>query len=351
MQSVRTSLAASLTLLLASAVPARAQSPTSLAELDGALVEVVDRPDEEVLEVMIGPAELHPGAHLRLPVQVATIPFDGWLHGFDWSISDRDGNRLPDDLLHHVNLIDADHRELFAPIARRVMAAGRETSKQEAPHLVGYPVSAGTRLIVSAMFGDPGPAGHAEAYLRLRLFYTKPGGTLIRPRDVYPFYLDVMGPVGLKDFTVPPGRTVKSWEGSPAIDSRILAIGGHVHDYATEIRFEDVTEDRVIWRAEPEVDEQGRVVGVPTAHLWWKLGVKIFRDHTYRVVVVYENPTDRPTPDGGMGALGGIVMPLGEQEWPELDPDDPQYLADLRNTLAAPEKLGHGHGGHHGGID
>lgn len=329
--------------------PGLTQSARPLDEVSDRLVEVIDHPDQEVLEIVIGPATLHGGGpHLRLPIQLARIPFEGWLHGFEWTVTDGRGNALPDDLLHHVNLIDADHRELFAPIARRVMAAGRETKKQEAPHLVGYPVGAGNRLIVSAMFASPEADGQLDAYLHVRLFYTKRGESLIAPRDVYPFYLDVMGPVGLKDFPVPPGRTVKSWEGSPAIDGRILAIGGHLHDYAREIRLEDVTAGKTIWKAQPKVDDQGRVVGVPTAHLWWKLGVRVHRDRRYRIVAVYENPTDRPTPNGGMGAIGGILLPSGDAEWPDLDRQDPAYLADLRNTLAAPEELGHGHDGHHG---
>ena len=40
-----------------------------------------------------------------------------------------------------------------------------------------------------------------------------------------------------------------------------------------------------------------------------------------------------------MGEIGGILLASGDAEWPELDRRDPDYMADLKNTLEAPEKL------------
>lgn len=308
------------------------------------LVRVADHPERRVVELVIGPVSLPDGGpHLRPPVQLATLPLEGWLHGFDWSIRDASGEELPARLLHHVNLIDPDRRELFAPIPRRVMAAGRETSEERMPAILGYPIERGTRLLVSSMFAPLEGRSVEEAFLHIRLHYSPaddPG--LVRPRNVYPFYVDVMGPVGPKEFELPPGVHERSWEGSPAIDGRILAIGGHLHDYAEWIRLEDVTTGERVWETEPERDASGRVVGVPTGRLWWRGGVRIHRDHVYRISVRYRNPTDEPAPDGAMGALGGIVL-ADRAEWPELDRTDVAYVADLRNTLEKPTEA-HDHG-------
>ena len=116
------------------------------------------------------------------------------------------------DLLHHVNFIDPDKRDVFSPIARRVIAAGRETSEKKLPALLGYPIEAGDRMIISSMFANPIGTDFAEAYLRVRIFYSLEEDGFMQPRDVYPFYLDVMGPVGAKDFAVPPGKTVRAYE-------------------------------------------------------------------------------------------------------------------------------------------
>jgi hypothetical protein len=314
-----------------------------------AFVAVEDNASDDYFEVVVGPVALpEGGAHVRLPIQMIEMPVDGWLHGFDIVMTDADGNELPSRLLHHINFIDPNHRELFAPIPRRIMAAGQETSSESMPWFLGYPVDASQPIIVSAMFGNEFAADYPEVFARVRFDYSQEGEGLFDPWfDVYPFYMDVMGPVGLKDFPLPPGKSSRSWEGTPAVDGRMLAVGGHVHDYADEIRLEDVTTGKVVWRAEPIVSESGQTVGLPVSKLWWKLGVKLQANHTYRIVVDYTNPTDETIAGGGMGAIGGVAWVSRKTEWPALDKTDADYVADLTNTLEAPVKLAHGHG--HGG--
>ena len=300
------------------------------------MVRFVDHPEESVLELVFGPVSLPEGGpHLRTRVQLVELPIAGWLHGFTWDMRDGQGNVLPSDLLHHVNFIDPDSRELFSPIARRVIAAGRETQEQRMPKLLGYPFAEGTRFLISAMFANPTPEDHLETYLHVRLEYSD--GGLIDPRNVYPFYLDVLGPVGAKEFPLPPGEKTVTWEGSPVVDGRILGIGGHLHDYGKAIALEDVTEGDVVWETEPELDENGRVVAVPSGKLWWKGGIKIYRDHVYRITVTYDNPLDEPAPDGGMGVIGGVVW-ADPADWPALEKTDVAYAQDLVNTLEAPMK-------------
>jgi hypothetical protein len=357
--------------LLPAALPAQQMTVSMVQEMDLAppalpagseFVRVRNHPDERAADFLIGPLNLPADmGHLRLPIQVASMPVDGWLHGFEAVMEDGQGNALPMDLLHHVNFIDPDKRDVFSPIARRVLAAGRETSQKRMPTLLGYPIQAGDRLIISSMFANPTGADFAEAYLRVRIFYSLEEDGFMQPRDVYPFYLDVMGPVGAKDFPVPPGKTVHAYEASPVIEGRILGIGGHLHDFATVLRLEDVTEGKVIWEAEPEYDAAGRLKGVSESRLWMTGGVKVTPDHVYRIYVEYDNPMAHPAPNGGMGEIGGIIWAAKDVVWPEFRRDDPTYVADLINTLEAPEKAGgHGHGDHggmemdamdHGGMD
>ncbi len=313
-------------------------------------VRVENRTDERIVDYVIGPLNLPADmGHLRLPIQVAEIPVDGWLHGFEVRMEEPGGEALPMDLLHHDNFIDPDKRDVFAPIARRVIAAGRETSEKRLPALLGYPIEAGDRLVISSMFANPTGRDVAEAYLRVRIFYSLEEDGFMQPRDVYPFYLDVMGPVGAKDFPVPPGKTVHAYEASPVIEGRILGIGGHLHDYATVLRLEDATDGKVLWEAEPEYDDEGRLTGVSESLMLMTGGIKITPEHTYRIYVEYENPMPHPTPDGGMGEIGGVIWASKDVVWPKVSRDDPIYVADLINTLEAPEKAG-GHG-EHGGMD
>ena len=313
-------------------------------------MELINHPDKGVLEFVIGPFDMAADApHLRLPIQKTEIPFDLYGSGFDWEIRNSAGEKLPDDLLHHMNIIDIDSRELFSPVARRILAAGRETSSIDLPSIAGIPVDGGHRVWIVSMFGNPTGQDYTDAYLHVNLKYQLPEDGFLPTLEVYTFYMDVTGFVGPKDFPVPPGRSEKSFATRPGVDGKILGIGGHLHDYGAELRLEDVTTGEVVWTGTPIVNEDGRTTGVSRDLLLAELGVDIYADHEYEIVVVHENPTDSPAPDGGMGAIGGIMTVSGDGGWPELDANDPDYVEDLENTLLEPSR-GHAHGGH-GGMD
>lgn len=326
---------------------AEARVPPALPVDRNEFVEVRTDAEERVVEFVIGPLELEAGLkHLRLPIQMAEFPIDGWLHGFEIEMLDARGNAIPLELLHHVNFIDPDKRELFSAISRRVMAAGRETDTERLPRLIGYPIADGDRMLIASMFANPLGEDFDDANLHVRFFYSTEADGFLQPRNIFPFYLDVVGPIGHKDFAIPPGKTTKYWEGRPAVDGRILAIGGHVHDYATALSLVDMTTGKTVWGVVPETDGTGRVTGVPSKKFFWTLGKKIEADHVYRVVVEYDNPLDEPAAEGGMGAIGGVVWVGKDVSWPEFDRTDAMYIEDLTGTLTAPDRMrGHGHGG------
>lgn len=341
-------------ILPVSPVVAQSITDVEVSDVPGAsavnpgLLEVTDHRAERVLELRMGPFYLPGGMpHMRAPAQFMQVPIDGWFHGFRWRIVDGEGNELPDHFLHHVNLIDVDHRELFSPIARRIMAAGRETTAQSLPDLLGVPIGQGDRWTVLAMFANPTGEDHPRAYLELELEYSLPDDHLVNPRNVFPFYTDVMPPVGDKSFPVPPGRTVKSWTGSPAVDARLLALGGHLHDYGKELRLEEAGSGTVLWSVEPETEGPHHVVRVPVSRLWMRGGIKVEREEEYRVVAVYQNPLETASPEGGMGVVAGAAL-ADPAEFPPPDRSDPAYVRDLWNTLTAPVRRGAGgaHGGH-----
>ena len=227
------------------------------------------------------------------------------------------------------------------------MAAGRETKEQSLPELLGVPVGAGDRWAVVAMFANSTGQGHPRAYLELELEYSLPDDHLVDPRNVFPCYTDVMPPVGDKSFPVPPGRSVKSWTGNPVVDARLLALSGHLHDYGKELRLEDADSGEVLWSVEPETAGPHHVIRVPVSELWMRGGIKVEKERDYRVVAVYQNPLDGPSPHGGMGVVAGAAL-ADPADFPPLDRHDPAYVRDLWNTLTAPVRVGAGgaHGGH-----
>ena len=138
-----------------------------------------------------------------------------------------------------------------------------------------------------------------------------------------------MPPAGLHAYTLPAGRSSKSWEGRPGVPGRVIALGGHMHKYGTLLRFEDVTANKVIWEAKPILDEAGNVIGMPRKFFLTRLGIPLNPSHTYRVTVEYDNPTGREIEHGAMGTLGGVMVPDDRVAWPMANRDHPDYQIDL----------------------
>ncbi len=311
--------------------PAWAQEATTRLEDTGKefVIQVgpVDLPVHMEMEGMDpGHSGIYP------PIGTVTVPRDVYMYGFDYEVVDADGNQLPSNIVHHFNIIDPDNRELFLPISRRLMAAGTETGPQSMPWmLLGLPVTEGQRMVVSVMLHNPTGQEHLDTELRIHLRYVKTG----RPwpfLKVYPYQLDVAFPAGDKSFDLPPGESSRSYDASPAIPGRLMVMGTHMHEYATKIVFEDLTENKIIWEGFP-VEEDGQLAGVTIGRLYRKFGVKIFPDHSYRVTVHYNNPTDEPIPEGGMGVVAGVFMPSRDAAWPAADTSDPLYTLDREHYM------------------
>jgi hypothetical protein len=290
------------------------------------------------------PARASHDATRQPPPSAVELQLAGWIQGYVVEIVDAKGSRLPQQLLHHVNVITPGRRELFSPIMQRVAAAGAETAPVRLPRLVGYPVREGDVLIVTAMLHNPTGTAYTGARLRVRFLFTRASSVIPRVA-IQPFYLDVMPPAGAHSFDLPPGRSERSWEGRPAVAGRILGVSGHLHRYGVALRFEDVTAGRVIWEAKPTTNARGDVVGMPSKWFLATLGVPVRPNHLYRLTAVYDNPTGRTIVAGGMGALGGIVLPSRRAPWPSPNRTDPEYKRDVRVTwrLDARHATGHAH--------
>ncbi len=321
----------SLTVALGGARPGHPADPA------GARITANPKSGELIIE--LAPVDLPARAShhdvAQPPVVLLEVPVTCAISGFRVDVVDDAGHVLPDGMLHHFNLIDPDHRELFLPISRRLIAAGKETGSQRLPWLLfGLPLERGSRVLASAMIENPTATAYPGARVRLVMFYTPQG----RPWPFFkvaPWQMDVGFPVGDKSFDLPPGRSSRSYEGSPAVPGTIVGLGGHLHDLGQTIEFADVTSGEVIYRAQPRRDARGEVAGVPVAHLyrWNRLGAHIVPGHRYRVTVYYDNPTGRVIPDGGMGVVGGIFVPDRGVSWPAADRADSLYQQDLRHAM------------------
>jgi len=128
-------------------VVATGDLPETPADANGARIFRDDRAGTLVLD--LAPTDLPANtSHHNLaqpPVATLEIPETGFIYGFRVQVVDSVGHELPDELIHHFNLIDPDHRELFLPISRRLLAAGHETGAIRLPRLLfGLPLKRGS---------------------------------------------------------------------------------------------------------------------------------------------------------------------------------------------------------------
>ncbi len=309
-----------LALAVAGVHPAPAQTLT--VRLDSAAHDMVLEMAPLTLHGMV---EVQPG--------FVALPVEGWLQGYAVTLVDSAGRPLPQSLIHHVNLIAPEKRELFSRIMLRIGAAGAETPPVELPKVLGLRVHRGDTLLVTAMLNNTTHHDITGAHLVIRMPYAEVSGVL-HPVTISPFYMDVMPPAGAKSYDMPVGHSEKSWEGRPAVSGRVLAMGAHMHKYGTGFRLEDVTAHKVLWETKPIVDQNGEPVDMPVKTFWWRLGIPIRADHVYRVTAVYDNPTGRVLRQGAMGALGGVFMPSNADDWPKVDRTASDYVLDFKDTMS-----------------
>lgn len=301
--------------------------------LERATISPGPKRGELVLE--LPPVDLPARTVVDEPASVGEFPVTGSIYALHAELVDADGHELPANLLHHMNVMDPNERELFLPIARRILASGMETGEIRFPWLLfGSRVHAGQRILANAMVHNPTNVGHRGVRVRLVLSY-------IPDRRPWPFFsvlpwqLDVAFPVGDKSFDLPPGRSERSYEASPAVEGKLIVIGGHMHAYGRTIEFWDMTTGKLLWHGEPGLARPGEPSAVPVAKLYSLkgLGMPITPSHRYRVRVIYENPTGQRIRDGGMGVVGGLFMPDRKATWPATDPSDSLYQRDLRHFM------------------
>lgn len=282
------------------------------------------------LRLIVGPFDVPPmGADRSMqisPAEVVRMPVGAWLTSFRARLIDGDGEPLPQAMLHHTNVVLPDRRDLFTPAMQRLAAAGEETAPISLPFPLGVGVREGERLMTVVMVHNPTMRPVQGLTAILEIDYDEFG---VLPRvNVQPMYLDVIPHGRRHAYDLPPGRSEKSWEGSPAIPGRIIELGGHLHRFGRELVFTDVTTGDTLWTSRPELGEDGDVAGMPQNAFILRLGIPIRPDHVYRLTAVYDNTSGHAVPDGAMGAMGGLFKPAPGTEWPTVDPGSEKYRED-----------------------
>jgi hypothetical protein len=277
----------------------------------------------------VGHSGMHHGSH-GLPLERFSWPVSGWIRGFKVRITDGGSRPLDRRLLHHLNLLHLERRQLVEPVYERTIAVGQETEDAVLPASIGVRVEAGAEMALLSVFANETGDDLHDVTLEFTIAYL-PANTTPRPREVRPVAFDLGFRPGESDaFDVGPGRSVRERDFVLPTGGRLLAVGGHLHDYAESIAVVDLTSGKKLFELRTRADSSGKISGVERKLFGVKGdGLRLRAGRPYRVVAVYRNPMERTLVAGGMAVLAGIFSPDHPADWPRLDRSDTVFRADL----------------------
>ena len=325
--------------LLPALIALQAPAPTVRVEVDSSRKEVVVTAgpfDISHMPANMDHGMMHEMEGTTTPLMRFTWPMEAWFRGFDIELTDSAGAPLDSRLVHHLNVMNFSRRQLLYPAVERMVAAGAETGRVRLPKSVGLPMQPGSELAMYAAWNNTGEADINGAWLTVRLAWT-PRNLVPRPLDVLPLYMDVSYARETDSYDLPPGRSSKSYEFTLPLGGRLLAVGGHAHDYAEFVSLEEVESGKTIILLEAETDSAGILEKMPRKYYGiWGDGLKLKAGTRYRIRADYDNPTGAMIPSGAMGIMAGAFAPDDYDAWPALDPANPDIQADI----AMLEKIG-----------
>jgi hypothetical protein len=316
-------------LLLASRAAAQTVTPHVMACVDFAAGEVVITAGPFRVQAMdMGMGDMEMGSY-QDTVYAFAWPQDGWMQGYRIELKDAQGNPLPRQMIHHIGFNNFARRQAQYPAVERLLAAGKETDDITLPRSIGVPMRQGDSLGLFAMLMPVGGKTVDSAYVTIAMPFTSKGHG--HPTDVMPLLIDVHPDIGgYSRYDLPPGHTERSAEFTLALGGGMIAIGGHLHDYAVSVRLEDVKTGKVLVRLKAKKKPDGDLISVSRFNYGFHDDMlRLEGGRRYRIVTEYDNPTGKTITDGAMGMMAGPFVPDFPALWPVLDPNDPVTQRDL----------------------
>jgi hypothetical protein len=229
------------------------------------------------------------------------------------------GNPVPGRLLHHVAFWNTERSDFLCPNKEEhIFGAGGEMNDWMAVPGAGYRVAEGDRVRITTMFHNPTATSYSDAYLEVKVEYRRITGEAASPlKSIYPVWFDVQE-CGRSDYDLEPGGNLTTGEIRMPFAGRLLGVGGHLHDYGTGLRLENVSRNEEIALLTPETDAEGRLLSMPIVTFFMRGGYPLQADDVVRVTARYDNRSGGRLVDGAMGIVVGYFMPEEEIRMDEL---------------------------------
>lgn len=293
------------------------------------------RVDKGEIVISVGPLVMAPatpyGHHAEEAYHQIEWPASGWLRGYRVDLFDSTGAPLPRALLHHAGMANLDRRQIAYPLAERVLAAAHETKPVSFPGSIGLPLVQGQRMVLYYALVNPDTVAIEGVTVKVRIRWARKREKL---QVVLPFYASAKEDTKESiSFDIPAGRTSTSAEFTLPAGGWLRALGGHMHDHGVELRLEDAETGKVLARIRARRAEDGRLSSVGRTIFPWKhRGLRLRPNHRYRVVAVYDNPTDGTIRGGAMGFLAGAFIPEDVNSFSSVA-SDPAFDRDVNVLL------------------
>jgi hypothetical protein len=321
--------ALALLLFIVPGIPAQTLVPSVTTRVDSARGEVV---------ITAGPFRVEPMDHDMADMEMGSYqdtvytfawPEDGWMHGYRIELRDAQGRPLPRNMIHHIGLNNFARRQPQYPAVERLLASGKETSDVSLLPSLGVPLAKGDTLGLFAMLMSTDGRGADSAYVVISMPWTVRGRG--HPTDVLPLLIDVHADVGgFSRYDLPAGRSERSEEFVLSVSGGLIGVGGHLHDYATSVRLEDVKSGKVLVRLKARTAANGELLSVDRFVFGFHEDMlRLEAGRRYRIVAAYNNTSGKMIPDGAMGMIAGAFVPDDIRAWPPVDWQDPMTQRDL----------------------
>ena len=282
------------------------------ASASNAKITAQNDPRQHILTIRVGPVSL-PGSPghmtmLEAPNLHFSIPFDGWLTGYRPQMVDGSGKPLPGRLLHHAAFYDLSRTNMLCPAKPdHIFGAGGEMNDWPVQPGFGYSVRKGDRILVSTMYRNDLGKEYSNVYLQVKVNYQLAGdGTALK--GVYPVWFDVKE-CGESSYDLKPGRNVNSGEFRMRYQGLLLGVGGHLHDFGSELILSGATQNNPIAVLHPKLAPTGKIISMPIVSFANRGGYPIERGELIKVTAIYNNPEGHALKDGAMGIMVGYFLP------------------------------------------
>jgi len=120
------------------------------------------------------------------------------------------------------------------------------------------------------MVHNPTNTSYENVFLEVRIPYqdTDAPGPPDR-KNYYPAWIDPNS-CGDSSYDLNPGKNIKEGVVALKYSGVLLALGGHMHDFAKRIVLEDVSRQETVAALVAKVDSQGQLLGMPTVTFFEK---------------------------------------------------------------------------------